>query len=121
MNKYGRITILENGRVHYDVLVLEKPITFEEMQLHCGDIITMPCRTVGGVPFYFVVDDCGLLRDNPKLALFVEQYETALFGNVLICRVDNVGETIGLTDEELQIIQDNMFYTTTYNAYIILS
>lgn len=76
--------------------------------LNC-DCIDICNRGIGGQRFEIVVDDEGLLKDNPILsAISPKDNQCCLVGNLLFYGgVDNKGDFTPITDEGVKIIQSN--------------
>ena len=78
----------------------------------CIDIIH---RRIGDVEVEIVLDDEGLLVENPKVSAINVDGTPVLFGNLLIAsgRVTDEGELTELTEEEVDEIMDNVATITT--------
>lgn len=61
---------------------------------------------INGKYFDLIVDDEGLLKDRLIPTFYVEEDDTALFGNILFAHCNDEGETIGLEDSELPMLAD---------------
>lgn len=89
----------------------------------CIDIIH---RRIGDVEVEIVLDDEGLLVENPKPSGISVDGTPVLFGNLLIAsgRVTDDSELTELTEEEVDEIMDNVatittsIYTEPYPAFI---
>ena len=89
----------------------------------CMDIIH---RKIGDVEVEIVLDDEGLLVENPKPSAISVDGTPVLFGNLLIVsgRVTDDGELTELTKEEVDEIMDNVatittsVYTEPYPAFV---
>ena len=86
----------------------------------------LPCRTIGGKSFDFLVDDEGLLVSNPQPTLISNSNEILLVGNILIMHqysIDGDGNEImsDLTDEEIRHIKKHInVYNTVTNGIIAI-
>ena len=56
-------------------------------------------------PFDLIVDDEGLLVENPVPTFYLEDEDSAIAGNILFAHCDEEGETVGLDDEEIPMLQ----------------
>ena len=89
----------------------------------CLDIIH---RRIGDAEVEIVLDDEGLLVENPKVSAINVDGTPVLFGNLLIAsgRVTDDGELTELTEEEVDEIMDNVatittsVYTEPYPAFV---
>ena len=89
----------------------------------CLDIIH---RRIGDAEVEIVLDDEGLLVENPKPSGISVDGTPMLFGNLLIAsgRVTDDGELTELTEEEVDEIMDNVatittsVYTEPYPAFV---
>ena len=89
----------------------------------CLDIIH---RRIGDAEVEIVLDDEGLLVENPKVSAISVDGTPMLFGNLLIAsgRVTDDGELTELTEEEVDEIMDNVatittsVYTEPYPAFV---
>ena len=72
-------------------------------------------RRIGDVEVEIVLDDEGLLVENPKPSGISVDGTPMLFGNLLIAsgRVTEEGELTELTEEEIDEIMDNVATITT--------
>ena len=77
------------------------------LNCRCIDIVE---RTVAGRSFTFIVDDEGLLKDNPKIsALDSAEWEPMLVGNLLICHTDfESGELTALSDDDVIYLKSHI-------------
>ena len=83
-------------------------------------------RRIGDVEVEIVLDDEGLLVENPKVSAISVDGTPMLFGNLLIAsgRVTDDGELTELTEEEVDEIMDNVatistsVYTEPYPAFV---
>lgn len=82
---------------------------------HCR-CVDIACRRVGDFYLDFFVDDEGLLIDNPKATVFLPNGEPMLVGSVVVLASDYLGETIGLTDEQVHALEDATFDVKIFNT-----
>ena len=77
--------------------------------------IDIVSRTIGDVRVEIVLDDEGALVDNPKVSAIDIDGTQMLFGNLLVAsgRVTDDGELTELTEEEIDMIMDNVATITT--------
>jgi len=59
-------------------------------------------RSIGGTEFAVYCDDEGLLKQDPVPSAFTADGRPQLVGNLFIARIDEEGETISLTDSEIE-------------------
>lgn len=63
-------------------------------------------RKVGGKYFDIIVDDEGLLKDEPICtAVDAKTSDCMLFGTLIFTNTDNKGNTVGLSDEDIELIK----------------
>lgn len=81
--------------------------------LHC-DCIDIVERTVAGRQFTFVVDDFGLLKENPKIAALDDTWNPMLIGNLLICHTDfDSCELTALSDDDVRYLKSHIHTIST--------
>lgn len=73
-------------------------------------------RLIGNKPFDIFLDDEGLLIDNPIINGFCIDAEEVLAGNLLVLNSNEEGETIGLTNEQINhilsfVMLNKLFYS----------
>lgn len=93
----------------------------ESLQKEVGGCITLAPHfeelTERGIDIY--ADDEGLLKADPKPSLFVtakddpRKVEAMLVGNLVFTGFDDEGNSVSLTQEQLDYISDHLF-TVTY-------
>ena len=96
---------------------------YELIGCRCIDIVR---RTIGDVEVEIVIDNEGLLVENPKVSAISVDGTPMLFGNLLIAsgRVTDDGELTELTEAEVDEIMDNVATITTsvykepYSAFV---
>lgn len=96
---------------------------YEYINCRCIDIVR---RRIGDVEVEIVLDDESLLIDKPKISGIDITGRPMLCGNLLITsgRVTEDGELTELTEDELEVIIDNVAYISTgvykqpYNVFV---
>jgi hypothetical protein len=84
------------------------------LQNEVGGFITMPHLSDELYNMYIdiVADDEGLLKPNPKVSLaFVNEDGSPrhfLVGNILFVGYNDEGETLGLTEDQIKFLHDNL-------------
>lgn len=73
--------------------------------LNCNTIDIVQ-KSVGGKEFDVIVDDEGLLKDNPVASAFNKEGEPILFGNILFCNHDGEGNEASLSEMDIAILQE---------------
>ena len=73
--------------------------------LHC-DLVTIPRYRIGGELYDIIADDEGLLKESPKVALFLDGQPT-IAGRFIITRYNDEGEQIGLDDSDIDRILEH--------------
>lgn len=69
------------------------------------DCIDIAVIDVCGVAFDFIVDDEGLLKDNPKASVFDSNGKAMLVGDVVVLKSDDEGDFVGLTESDIDILR----------------
>lgn len=76
----------------------------------CFDIAN---RKVGDTRFDIYCDDEGLFAENPRVSgarkMKNGKYEPMLVGNLVFTHTDEDGNTIGITDDDVKVIKENLF------------
>ena len=77
--------------------------------------IDIVSRTIGDIRVEIVIDDEGVLVNNPKVSAIDIDGTPMLYGNLLIAsgRVTDDGELTELTEAEIDEIKDNVAMITT--------
>lgn len=84
---------------------------YKLLNCRCIDIVR---RKIGDIDCNLIVDDEGLLIDNPIVSAIDVSGTPCLFGNILVASGRTVdGELTELTDEELQEVMFNIAEITT--------
>lgn len=77
-------------------------------ELGC-DMFDIANRKIGDRRFDIFCDDIGLFRDKPIVsAINANDLSPMLVGNLLFANHDSEGRTVGLTDQDVAVIRDNM-------------
>lgn len=85
------------------------------------DCIEIPERCIGGKLFNIICDDEGLLKDRPIPSALGNGYKEVIFGNLIVCGLaDDDGELTGITDEDVQLIRDNIRGAATVDGDFFL-
>lgn len=76
------------------------------------DLFDIATRFIDGHEFLFFVDDCGLLRDSPRVTAIDTRGEPALVGSLVVVArdEDDPAEVRGLTDEEIGVLMKHTQY-----------
>ena len=101
--------------VNKDVKMVEANGLGDYYNLIGCDYVDIIHRRIGDVEVEIVLDDEGLLVENPKPSGISVDGTPMLFGNLLIAsgRVTEEGELTELTEEEIDEIMDNVATITT--------
>ena len=86
--------------------------------------ISITSRTIGGYRFDIVLDDEGLLYENPKISAVDRNGEAMLLGNLFVVKSTIDGDLRSLTDAECDHVMRfiRMIYTKNHpNGYPVLS
>lgn len=85
------------------------------------DCIEIPERCIGRKLFNIICDEEGLFKDNPIPSAVGNGYREAIFGNLIVCGLaDDNGELTGITDEDVQLIRDNIRGAATVDGDFFL-
>ena len=85
------------------------------------DYIEIPERCIGGKLFNIICDESVLLKDDPIPSAVGNGYQEAIFGNLIVCGLaDDDGELTGITDEDVQLIRDNIRGAVTVDGDFFL-
>ena len=112
--------------VNKDVKMVEANGLADYYKLIGCDYVDIIHRWIGDVEVEIVLDDEGVLVENPKPSGISVDGTPMLFGNLLIAsgRVTDDGELTELTEEEVDEIMDNVatittsVYTESYPAFV---
>ena len=83
---------------------------YRELKATIFDIAT---RKIGGKYFDIFCDDMGLYREKPIVSAVDSKDEPMLVGNLIFANHNDKGETTSLTDEDVQLISQNIFVAVT--------
>lgn len=82
---------------------------YREIECDCIDIA---CLTVDGHPFDFIVDDVGLLKENPIVTVIeASGFAPRLVGTVLVFGCGEY-DIRGLTDDEVELLEESTLTVT---------
>lgn len=85
------------------------------------DCIEIPDRCIGGKLFNIICDEEGLLKDHPIPSAVGNGYQEAICGNLIVCGLaDDDGELTSITDEDVQLIRDNIRGAATVDGDFFL-
>ena len=85
------------------------------------DCIEIPERCIGGKLFNIICDEEGLLKDHPIPSAVGNGYQETIFGNLIVCGLaDDDGELTGITDEDVQLIRNNIHGAATVDGEFFL-
>ena len=112
--------------VNKDVRMVEANTLDDYYRLIGCDYVDIIHRRIGDVEVEIVLDDEGLLVENPKPSGISVDGSIMLWGNLLIAsgRVTDEGELTELTEEEIDEIMDNVatistsVYKEPYPAFV---
>lgn len=74
--------------------------------------IDIPQRKIGNHYYDIIVDDEGLLQSDPIISAVDKTGSPMLVGTLIVCQSNEEGETIGLTDEEIEEVRKNVHKVT---------
>ncbi len=107
--KYPIIKIDTKGNVTQLNFDLKNVLAQAYREIEC-DTIDIITTHIDGVAVDVIVDDEGLMKDNPVLTVYISK-ERQLFGNVLLVPSDRDDEGDyhrGFTKREIVVIQNNI-------------
>ena len=96
--------LIDVANNHHDVITLDGSLNDYYKALNC-DLFDIARRSIGGKYFDIMCDDEGLLKDNPKVSAISTDRSPMLCGNLLVVKHDYAGNTISLTQEEIEHIK----------------
>lgn len=79
------------------------------------DTVEYAYRRVGGIPFLFVCDENALMVSDPLISAVSRSMGAMLFGSLLVYGATDDGNARDLTDEEVDILKNNVCYVGTVN------
>lgn len=75
--------------------------------LNC-DTFDIASRRIGENYYDIYCDDEGLLKSNPIVSAISSDRQPMLVGNLFVTKTDEEGNTISLTDEEIEEVKRNL-------------
>ena len=106
-----KVLLLDTDRLQPQVVETEGGLDEWYRLLRC-DLIDIVSRQIGGRYFDIICDDEGLLRGGAKVTALTPQQEPLLVGNLVICNYDREGGEASLTDEDIELILQNIVIVT---------
>lgn len=100
-NVKGVLVDVENGFFGEATLDGELESYYNALKCNCIDIAP---RCIGSKRFAIYCDDEGLLKEDPCPSAFTPGRGVTLVGNLFIAQVDEHGETVSLTDSEIELV-----------------
>lgn len=88
---------------------------YEALDCNTFDIAT---RKIGSKYYDIFCDDEGLFKDSPIVSAISLNGEPMLVGNLFITRTNKEGETISLTQDEINEIESNIIYLGDQNKNV---
>lgn len=76
------------------------------------DLIDIVSRKIGGRYYDIIVDDEGLFKGGAKVTALDTQQQPLLVGNLVICNHDGEGGETSLTDEDIELIKQQLVVLT---------
>lgn len=74
---------------------------YDKLDCSCIDIVS---RVIGEKRYDIMCDDEGLLKDAPKISAINDMGQPMFVGNLMFFNVDEAGELVGLSDEDVEYI-----------------
>ena len=84
---------------------------YKHLGCDCFDIAN---RRLGDRRFDIFVDDEGLLKDNPTISAITADNEPMLVGNLIFANHDGQGNTISLSDNDIETIKSHIREVQTF-------
>jgi len=103
--------VLDVDKEDFFVTDIEPELSEYYRLLNC-DLIDIVARCIGGKWFDIICDDEGLLTQR-KLSAVNKKYEPMLVGNLMFVHHDDEGNTVGIDDEEILHIMNNIQFMGT--------
>lgn len=107
-----RVMVIPEDRAGFVTNITDSLEAFENIiGCECVDMVT---RTIGGIRYSVIIDDCGLLKDR-KITAFHRLGDIIpyLVGTLIVTKLDSTGENfVDLSDADLEHIQNHMSYMT---------
>jgi hypothetical protein len=91
----------------YEIIECEEKDTYRTMRDFIGNIIEPRDIIVNeeeGSVISMYVDEEGLLKDNPIVSVIDHAHRPILVGNVVVAKINAEGETVTLTETEIERI-----------------
>ena len=76
------------------------------------DLIDIVSHKIGGRYYDIIVDDEGLFKGGAKVTALDTQQQPLLVGNLVICNHDGEGGETSLTDEDIELITQQLVVLT---------
>lgn len=80
------------------------------------DIWTVCYRKFDEIVCSIYLDDCGKLRENPKVTAVNCSFSDYLVGNLLICKSGDAGEDVSFTEDEIAKLYSCITDIRTWNG-----
>lgn len=101
--------ITEKDAKVIDIVDDDYKVYYDLINCRCFDIAN---RNVGGTRFDIYCDDEGLFNPRPHISGAKQNedgsIEPMLVGNLVFTHSDNEGNTVGITEEDVETIKDNI-------------
>lgn len=79
---------------------------YKLLNCRCIDIVERKIHNGEESKYYYIIcDDEGLLKNNIVSAIDLNNMQIALVGNLLICNMDEDGNEVSLSDEDIEFIK----------------
>ena len=101
----ARLLVLDvlTGKGFYEAECNALDDFYKELQCGTFDIAR---RKIGGKRFDIFVDDEGLYAERIIPSVIDKSYKPMLVGNAIFSNTDNMGETVSLSDEDIETIKN---------------
>ena len=111
----------------FEVIEIEKPdLQFFDKKIGC-DLIDIAVRKIDGKEFNIVLDEEGLLKEDPIVSAIDGNGDPMLVGNLMFFggETTEAGELVGLTDAEINHILGSVgvavVYTDGFSHTVIMN
>ena len=94
--------------IGYEVKEIQSSLPSYYKEIGCDLIDVVRDVNIGKSVLDIIVDDEGLLKDNPIASAVCVNAEQTLYGNLVICR-SHEGNFTDLTDEDIQEIENSTY------------
>ena len=103
-----RVMVIPEDKAGYVTNITDSLEEFEHI-IGC-DCVDMVTRTIGGIRYCILVDDCGLLKDREITAFHrLGEIIPYLVGTLIVTKLDSTGENfVDLSDADLENIEKHM-------------